>query len=56
MDRTFGIILLVGTLSGALAGVFIGAAIGNGGVGVAIGALAGLFLSWFGAAARRPGS
>ncbi|MEO8356658.1 MAG: hypothetical protein ABI621_12140 [Chloroflexota bacterium] len=54
MTKQFGLFIVVGLAVGASFGVFLGAAIGNTPLGIgmgAMGALGGLFLGWFMAAA-----
>jgi membrane associated rhomboid family serine protease len=51
MNKKFGLFILVGLAIGASLGVFIGAAIGNVPLAIAVGAIGGLFLGWFVAAA-----
>jgi ABC-type uncharacterized transport system permease subunit len=47
MDRKFGTYVFFGLLIGAIFGSALGAANGNSVVGLGIGALTGVFLSWF---------
>jgi len=51
MERKFGTFILVGLLVGAVFGFGLGAANGNTLLGIGLGALAGVFLGWFVAAA-----
>lgn len=54
MNKQFGLFIVVGLAVGASFGVFIGTAIENTPLGIALGAmgaLGGLFLGWFLAAA-----
>jgi hypothetical protein len=51
MERRFGYYILLGLLIGAVLGVGLGAAIGNTALGVGLGALGGVFIGWFAAAA-----
>jgi ABC-type uncharacterized transport system permease subunit len=51
MDKKFGYVVLLGLLIGAVFGMGIGSANGNPLLGIGIGALAGVFLGWFIAAA-----
>jgi NhaP-type Na+/H+ or K+/H+ antiporter len=53
MNRDFGLFIFVGMAIGALFGLPFAEPIGNALLAVGIGALAGLFLGWFLAAARR---
>lgn len=53
MDKQLGLYIVVGLGFGAILGVFLGEAIENMGLGVALGALGGTFLAWFVAAAVR---
>lgn len=52
MQKTFGLLILLGLAIGATFGVVLGEVVGNPLLGVGIGALAGVFLGWFAAAAR----
>ena len=47
MDKKFGLFILVGLSIGASFGMFIGAAMENMPLGIAFGALGGLFISLF---------
>jgi uncharacterized membrane protein YfcA len=47
MKRKFAYLMIVGILFGATFGVFLGEAIENPGLGVAFGALGGVFAGWF---------
>jgi uncharacterized protein YcfJ len=51
MDRKFGYYIVLGLLVGAVFGSGLGAANGNAILGNGIGALAGVFIGWFVAAA-----
>lgn len=51
MDKKFGIYIFLGLLIGAVFGMGLGAANGNAAFGIGGGALAGVFLGWFVAAA-----
>lgn len=51
MDKKIGIYVVVGLLIGAVFGLGVGAANGNAITGIGIGALVGVFLAWFIAAA-----
>lgn len=51
MDRKYGFYIVVGMLVGAIFGMGLGAASGNAYQGMGIGALAGVFVGWFIAAA-----
>lgn len=51
MERKFGYYIVVGLLIGGVFGMGLGAANGNTLLGVAGGALAGVFIGWFIAAA-----
>jgi uncharacterized protein YcfJ len=51
MDRRFGYYIVLGLLVGAVFGFGLGAANGNAILGIGIGALAGVFIGWFVAAA-----
>jgi uncharacterized protein YcfJ len=51
MERKFGIYVFLGLLIGALFGTGLGAANGNPILGIGGGALAGVFIGWFIAAA-----
>ena len=51
MKHRMGVYAVVGVLFGSIFGVFLGEALGHGGFGVAVGALCGLYLGWFAAAA-----
>ena len=50
MDKKFGIYIFAGLLIGGIFGVFLGTAVGSPAV-IAVGALGGLFVGWFAAAA-----
>lgn len=47
MKRKFAYLIFLGLLIGATYGVFFGKAIENDVLGVALGALGGVFLGWF---------
>ena len=47
MNRKFGLFILVGLSIGASFGIFIGAAMENIPLGIAFGAMSGLFISLF---------
>jgi ABC-type uncharacterized transport system permease subunit len=51
MKRKFGIYVFVGLLIGAIFGTFLGAGSENPFLGISIGALVGVALGWFAAAA-----
>jgi hypothetical protein len=51
MDRKFGIYILVGLVIGVFFGMLLGPAIGNNLLGIGLGALGGVFVGWFAAAA-----
>lgn len=51
MKRKFGIYVFAGLLIGAFFGMFLGAGSANPIPGVGVGALAGVFIGWFIAAA-----
>lgn len=51
MNKKFGYYIVIGLLIGAIFGMGIGAANGNPVTGIGMGALAGVFLAWFIAAA-----
>jgi ABC-type uncharacterized transport system permease subunit len=51
MDRKFGYYIVLGLLVGAVYGFGLGAVNGNTLLGIGLGALAGVFLGWFVAAA-----
>ena len=51
MNKKFGLFLLGGLAVGANLGIFIGAAMTNIPLGIALGAIGGLFIGWFIAAA-----
>lgn len=51
MNKKFGYYILIGLLIGAIFGMGIGAANGSPLPGIGMGALAGVFLAWFIAAA-----
>ena len=51
--RKFGIYIFVGLLIGAVFGIFLGAGSANPFFGIGGGALAGVFIGWFVAAAVR---
>ncbi len=53
MNGTFGKYLVAGLAIGALFGFGIGAARGNSLLGVGVGALVGVFVGWFAAAAAQ---
>jgi len=47
LNKKFGVFIFLGLLIGGQLGVFFGAALANPILGVALGALAGIFLGWF---------
>jgi ABC-type uncharacterized transport system permease subunit len=47
MNKTIGIFILLGLMTGATFGIFLGAGLSNPLLGVALGALGGLFIGWF---------
>lgn len=49
MNKKFGIFILLGLLIGATFGVLLGSANGNPFAGLAVGALAGVFIGWYAA-------
>jgi hypothetical protein len=51
MDKKFGLFILLGLLIGGTFGIFFGAPLENPLLGVGVGALGGIFLGWFIAAA-----
>ncbi|NJO81784.1 MAG: hypothetical protein HC828_02750 [Blastochloris sp.] len=51
MERTFGLYIVLGLVIGAVFGMGLGATTGNVLWGIGLGALAGVFLGWFVAAA-----
>jgi uncharacterized protein YcfJ len=51
MERRFGYYIFLGLVIGAVLGVGLGAAIGKTALGVGFGALGGVFIGWFVAAA-----
>ena len=51
MERKFGLFVFLGLLIGALFGMFLGAGGANPILGIGGGALAGVFIGWFIAAA-----
>ena len=51
MDKKFGLFILFGLLIGGNLGVFLGAAMNNPVLGIGLGAVGGLFVGWFIAAA-----
>ncbi len=51
MNKKFGLFILLGLLIGGTFGTFFGAALENPFWGVALGALGGVFIGWFIAAA-----
>jgi len=51
MNKKLGLFILLGLTIGASFGVFMGAAIENTPLGIALGAMGGLFIGWFIAAA-----
>lgn len=51
MNKKFGLFILGGLAVGASFGTFIGAAMENMRLGIAFGAIGGLFIGWFIAAA-----
>jgi hypothetical protein len=51
MERKFGYYIFVGLLIGGVFGMGLGAANGNTILGIALGALGGVFIGWFAAAA-----
>jgi len=53
MERRFGFYIVLGLVIGGFLGVGFGAAIENATLGIALGALGGLFIGWFAAAAAR---
>ena len=53
MKRKFALLIFVGMGFGAIYGVFLGTAIENSILGVAIGAISGMFIGWFGAVAAQ---
>ncbi len=56
MDRKIGGYIVAGLAIGSALGLMWGPMIGNTALGIGIGALAGVFIGWFAAAAiRKPG-
>lgn len=53
MNKKFGLFIFLGLGIGGIFGVGLGAANGNATLGTAIGAIAGVFIGWFIAAAVR---
>jgi hypothetical protein len=51
MDRRFGYYIVLGLVVGVVFGMGVGAAIGNVLLGIGLGALGGVFIGWFIAAA-----
>ncbi len=51
MDRKFGYYIVVGLVIGGAFGLTLGAANGNTALGIGLGALGGVFIGWFVAAA-----
>lgn len=47
MNKKFGVFVFLGLLIGATFGVFFGAALNNPRLGVALGAVGGLFIGWY---------
>ncbi len=53
MDRKGGSYIAAGLVIGSALGLMWGPTIGNAALGIGVGALAGLFIGWFAAAAMR---
>ena len=51
MDRKFGYYIVLGLVIGVVLGMGVGAASGNALLGIGLGALGGVFIGWFIAAA-----
>ena len=51
MNKKFGLYIVLGLIIGGNFGIFLGPAMGNTPLAIALGALGGLFIGWFIAAA-----
>ena len=51
MDKRFGLYIVLGLILGAVFGIFFGPVVGNTAVAMKLGALGGVFIGWFIAAA-----
>jgi hypothetical protein len=51
MNREFGLYIILGLIVGANFGIFFGPVLGNTPLAIALGALGGVFIGWFIAAA-----